>query len=144
LWKGDGDGTPEQARRREQAGGLDRLGGEGEAVDRLRVGVQDRQARGNRQCVAGEQAGEREGGDREGCWIPGPPRQSDDQPDERDGRGNEPEAGTRAFVEVPGYERAVDAGADGAGEDDDVSSQAGEAHLTITSPSMSLLCSVQT
>ena len=66
------------------------------------------------------------------------------RPGERDGRGDEAEAGAGAFVEVARHERTVDAGADRAGEDDDVALELGEGHLTITSPSMSWLCSVQT
>jgi hypothetical protein len=41
-------------------------------------------------------------------------------------------------------EGAVDAGADRAGEDDEVDAELGERHVTITVPSMSLLWSVQT
>ena len=74
----------------------------------------------------------------------GPQRQPDDERGERDGRAEEAEPGAGALVEVAGHERAVDAGADGAGEDDDVAPELGEGHVTITSPSMSWRCSVQT
>ena len=63
---------------------------------------------------------------------------------ERDGRDGEAEPGAGAFGEVLRHERAVDAGADRAGEDDDVACELGARHLTITVPSMSWLCSVQT
>ena len=56
----------------------------------------------------------------------------------------EVEAGAGALVEVAGHEGAVDAGADRAGEDDDVGFELGERHFTITVPSMSCLWSVQT
>ena len=49
-----------------------------------------------------------------------------------------------AFLEVISDESGVDPGADRAGEDDEVRTQLGERHVTITVPSMSLLCSVQT
>ena len=68
-------------------------------------------------------------------------RQHDCEPREQHGRGDEADAGARALGVVRRRERAVNAGADGAGKDDDV---AAEVHLTITSPSMSLLWSVQT
>ncbi len=63
---------------------------------------------------------------------------------EQNGRAREADARTGAFGEVFRQERRVDPGADGAHEDDDVAPELGEPHLTITSPSMSRLCSVQT
>jgi hypothetical protein len=45
---------------------------------------------------------------------------------------------------MAGHKRSVDAGARGAGKDDEVAIEVGEAdHSTITSPSMSGWCSVQ-
>jgi hypothetical protein len=140
----DRDAPPQQARRSEQAGDLDRLGGEREAVDGLGVWVQQRHAGRDRERVAREQAGEcgRRGCERQDAR--GPPGQPDGDRREGDGRASEADTGPGAFVEVAGGERAVDAGADRAGEDDEVAPEFGESHLTITSPSMSWLCSVQT
>ena len=73
-----------------------------------------------------------------------PAREPDGERDQQDGRARKADAGTGAFCEVFRHERTVDPGADGAGEDDDVPPELGEPHLTITSPSMSRLCSVQT
>ena len=128
-----------------EADGLDRLGGEGEAVDRLRVGVEDGQAGRDRQRVAAR-AGRRTtaAAAASASRLAGPPGQPDGQAGERDGRGDEAEAGAGALVEVAGHEGAVDAGADRAGEDDDVALELGERHLTITSPSMSWRWRVQT
>ena len=71
-------------------------------------------------------------------------REPDDESDEQDGGEHEADARARPLVEVVGHERTVDPGADGTHEDDDVPPELGEPHLTITSPSMSRLCSVQT
>ena len=69
--------------------------------------------------VAGDQAGEdrRRRHERERARPAG---QDDRKEAEQDGRGDEAEAGARAFLEVIPDERAVDAGADRTGEDDEV------------------------
>src|SRR5688500_17135947 len=95
-----------------------------------------------RERVAPEQAGEDEcrAGERNGARRTH--RQPDGEHGEQDARGDEADSGSGAFCEVRRSEGAMDAGADGAGEDDDVAPEA--AHWTITSPSMSFSCSVQT
>jgi hypothetical protein len=129
---------------REQADRLDRFRREGETVDRLRFGVQHGETGGRRERVAHEQAGEDGScaGERECARRP--QRECDGEGREEDGRGGEAEPGAGALVEMVGQERAVDPGADCAGEDDDVAPELERAHLTITVPSMSWLCSVQT
>ena len=71
-----------------------------------------------------------------------PERQADDERREEDGRREEADPRARALAEVCRREGAVDTGADRARDDDDVAAEA--RHRTITSPSMSLLCRVQT
>ena len=63
---------------------------------------------------------------------------------EQDRCGYEAEPRTSAFLEVVRDKGTVDAGADRTREDDDVGAELGERHVTITVPSMSLLCSVHT
>ena len=70
--------------------------------------------------------------------------QPDHQTGEHDGRRGEAEPGAGSLAEMLRYERSVDAGTDGTGEDDDVACELGARHLTITVPSMSWLWSVQT
>ena len=100
--------------------------------------------RRGRERVARQEAGEdgaRSDHDGRACR---PPRQPDDESREHDCRGREPEPRPGAFGEVFGRECGVDAGADRAGKDDNVAFELGEVHLTITSPSMSCSCRVQT
>jgi hypothetical protein len=134
----------DQARGREQADGLDGLGHESEGVDRLRVGVQERQAGRGRQRVADEQPAE----DGHGAGDCEPARRTqshgDRESDKQDGGRDEAEPGPCAFGEVVWCERAVDAGADRTGEDEDVPPELAGRHRTITVPSMSCECSVQT
>jgi hypothetical protein len=50
--------VPEEVQSREQAGGLDGLGGQSEAVDRLWVGMEQRDSSRRREPIAGDQAGQ--------------------------------------------------------------------------------------
>ena len=131
--------------RGDEADGLDRLGGETEPVDRLGLGMQEGNAGRGRERVARDQAREDErcAGERERARRR--PHERDSEDGEEDGPGDEATARAGSLCEVGGRERAVDAGANGAGEDDDVALESGcRAHRTITSPSMSRLCSVHT
>src|SRR5215211_1553563 len=116
--EGDGaDGAPEQAHRGAEADHLDRLRDEGEAVDRLDLGMQERDTGRDREHVTPDQADEddcRRGDDRTARRLP---RQRKDQRSEEHGRGNESAAGAGALLEVLGDERSVDPRADRAADD---------------------------
>src|SRR5262245_44772345 len=132
-----------ECERDDEADGLDRLGEEREPFDGLALGMEDWEAGRDHDEVGGDQAGEH-GGRRKQDGRRRVPRERDREHGEHDRRDGKPEPGARALLEVLADERAVDAGADRAREDDDVDLQLGEPHPTITVPDMSWLCSVQT
>jgi hypothetical protein len=126
--------------RREQTDGLDRLGGECESVDGLRLGMEDGQAGRDGQGVADDQAREQRTRGGERCDGRRSQRQHDRKRRKPYGGRYEAKAGSRPLREMLRRERGVYAGADPTDDDEKV---AGD-HLTITSPSMSWRWSVQT
>src|SRR5215210_6692612 len=138
-----GGGTPRERRPDGgQADRLDRLGEQREPFDRLRLRVQHREARRDRERVAPDQAREDERRGDEQNPVLGPKREGGAERGRKHRRRDEADAGARSFLEVLRCERAVDSGADRAREDDDVDAQG--PHLTFTCPCMSWLWSVQT
>lgn len=105
--------------------------------------MQERQPGSCREQVARDQAAEGERGRSDQQLRVGAARQPDGEQRERNGRRDKAAAGARAVTEVLRREGAVDAGADRAGDNDDVAAD-GNVHLTITVPSMSWRWSVQT
>jgi hypothetical protein len=117
----DGDGErrpPQEARGHNEPYGLDCLGEERESVHRFRLGVEDRESGRDHQRVAGDQPTE-DGRRRDERELARLASQNDRKEAEQDGRGNEAEAGARAFLEVIPDEGPVDAGANRTGEDDE-------------------------
>jgi hypothetical protein len=103
-WSGGGGGTAAQdeLQTRKQPDGLDRLGRERQAVDRLGLGMQQRETGRRRQRVADEQTGE----DSRGAGRPErgrrPHRQRDDESSEENRRSDEAEAGANPSSKCPG------------------------------------------
>jgi hypothetical protein len=125
---------PEESGNGEQPGDLDALREESETVDRLRMGMQDRDAAGDGEGVAGEEADEDGRGRREQKAARRKPRQRHRERRQQHGRPEEAEPGACALFEVLGHDRAVDAGADRAGKHDGVRAELGEdGHSTTAS-----------
>jgi hypothetical protein len=125
--------TPQKAHGQQESDRFYCFGEESEPVDSFRLGVKDRHTGRGHQRIAGDQSGE-DRRCREERDLGRLPRQDDGEDGEEDRRRYEAQPGPRAFLEVLPDESAVDARADRAGEDDDVGSQLGERHLTITVP----------
>jgi hypothetical protein len=124
-----------------EPGRLDALGEERQAVDRLDLGVQQRHSGRDREGIAGEEAHEDQHRAGECDTIVRSHGERHGEGGKENGGNGESRAGAGSLREVFSDQRAVDPGADRAAEDDDVSTPA--RHLTITSPCMSWLCSVQ-
>src|SRR5687767_15259590 len=104
--------------------------------------MEDGQTCGHCEQVARKQPDEHDDRAGEQPLAPRVAREPDRKRDEQGGREHEAGSRARTLVEVGRHECAVDPRADGAREDEDVAPELGELHLTITSPSMSLLWSV--
>jgi hypothetical protein len=132
----------QQVGRGDEPDDLDRFREEGEPFDRFDVRMQDRDAGRDREHVAHEQAGHERAG-REQQERRDPEGQCDRERPEEDGADREAACGRAPLLEVLGYERCMDPGADRAREDQEVALQDGTGdHSTTTSPFMSMLCSV--
>jgi len=87
----------------------------------------------DRARIAGDQADE-DGCRRDESELRRASRQNDGENGEQGRRDDKADPGARAFPEVIGDERAMDPGADSAGEDHDVGAQFGEGHWLIQLP----------
>jgi hypothetical protein len=107
----------------DQAEDLDRLRRQGEAVDRLRLRMKQRESGRGREHVAGEQPGERSTRRTHRDDARRLPNQCEHEAAKEDGRRQKASAGTEALVEVFRCEGGVDPRADRAGNDHGVTLQ---------------------